>query len=285
MVPRSENIVGCAVTGACLLLMLTLVSCATTGFDLGQLNLISTAEEVSMGNRFAEEIATQYDFLEIPSVQRYVEEVGGRLVAVSDRTNIEYHFTVIDDREHVNAFALPGGWVYVYTGLLERAENEGELASVLAHEIGHIATRHHTEQMTKLLGYSLLVRLALGEDPNQYAILAARLFGTLGQLKFSRSDELEADRLALKYLWHAGYRPDALLSFLEELQSMERNEPSRIAAFLSTHPAASIRTDQVTALLDRYPTPESVTNFTDQYRTTVLEVLERYYGSSRPETG
>ena len=276
MLSRTHNVV--ALVG-CLMLMLGLLSCAATGINRGQINLISTEQEVSMGGQFAQEIAKQYRFLEVPAVKDYVEEIGRRLVAVSDRTSIEYHFTVIDDLEHVNAFALPGGWLYVYTGLLERAENEGELAAVLAHEIGHIAARHHAEEMTKLLGYSLLVRLALGEDPNRYAGLATELFGTLGRLKFSRADELEADRLAIKYLARAGYRPDAMLSFLEKLQTMEKTEPSKIAAFLSTHPAASARIEQARDLLDYYPTPGSVTNYTDRYQTIVRQALERHYGS------
>jgi len=264
---------------ACALVLFSLVSCTTIGINRGQFNLISTAEEVEMGNRFAEEIAKQHRFLEVQSIQQYVRETGGRLAAVSDRTDIEYHFTVIDDREQVNAFALPGGWLYVYTGLLERADNEGELAAVLAHEIGHIAARHHTEQMTKLLGYSLLVQLVLGEDPNQYAVLAAQLFGTLGQLKFSRDDELEADRLGLVYLRRAGYRPDSMVSFLEKLQSMARSEPSRLTSFLSTHPMAPVRVEQARGLLDSSTGPDMSVQEAERYRTTVVEPLEKYYGS------
>ena len=261
------------------LVLLGLVSCTTTGISRGQFNLISTAQEVEMGGKFAKEIAKQHRFLELPSIQLYVQEIGGRLVAVSDRRDIEYYFTVIDNRKQVNAFALPGGWLYVYTGLLENAENEAELAAVVAHEIGHVAARHHTEQMTRLLGYSLLMQLVLGEDPNQYAALGAELFGTLGRLKFSRNDEMEADRLGMNYLWRAGYGPDAMLSFLGKLNSMERREPSRIAAFLSTHPVGPARVEQARNLLVSYPTPDSPADSASRYRAAVLEPLERYYGS------
>jgi predicted Zn-dependent protease len=261
------------------LLLFGITSCTTIGINRGQLNLISTAQEVEMGNGFAQEIEKQYRFLEVPSVQQYVQAIGGRLAAVSDRKEIEYHFTVVDDREQVNAFALPGGWLYVYTGLLERADNEGELAAVVAHEIGHVAARHHTEQMTKLLGYSLVVQLVLGEDPNQYAALAAQLFGTLGQLKFSRDDELEADRIGVTYLRRAGYRPDSMVSFLEKLQNLSRSEPSKLTAFLSTHPMAPVRVEQARGLLDSSTGPDSSAGEAERYRTTVLELLERYYGS------
>ena len=270
-------------TCACTMALLCLISCTTIGINRGQINLISTAQEVEMGTRFADEIAKQYRFLDVPSIQQYTREVGARLAAVSDRTDIEYHFTVIDDRDHVNAFALPGGWVYVHTGLLDRADDEGELAAVLAHEIGHVAARHHTEEMTKLLGYSLLVQLVLGEDPNQYAALATELFGTLGRLKFSRNNELESDELALEYLSRAGYRPDALISFLEKLHRMENEEPSKIAAFLSTHPIGQVRLARARNVARQYPAPGSSADLTYRYQSTVRTPLARYYGSP-PET-
>ncbi len=261
------------------LLMLSLVSCSTIGMSLGRVNLISTAQEVEMGNRFADEIAKQYRFLDAPDIQLYVGQVGTRLAAVSDRTDIEYHFTVIDEKDQVNAFALPGGWIYVYTGLLNEAEDEGELAAVLAHEIGHVAARHHTREMTKLLGYSLVMQLVLGQDPNQYAALAAELFGTLGQLKFSRDNELESDELALKYLSRAGYGPDFLLSFLEKLQGMESTEPSKIAAFLSTHPIGQVRLDRARNAARQYPGhPGLSPDLRSRYRTIVRAPLARYYG-------
>ena len=267
------------VCGTAIAVLLNLVSCSTIGINRGQINLISTPEEVEMGNKFAEEIAKQYKFLDVPSVQQYVAQLGGRLAAVSDRTDIEYHFTVIDQKDQVNAFALPGGWVYVYTGLLEEAEDEGEIAAVLAHELGHVAARHHTEQMTKLLGYSLVTQLVLGENPQQYAALAAELFGTLGQLKFSRANELEADGLALKYLSRAGYEPAALLSFLEKLHGMETTEPSKITAFLSTHPAVQIRLDAARDAARRYPAPDPSPDLRSRYQTLVRTPLARYYGA------
>jgi predicted Zn-dependent protease len=269
---------------AAILLTLILVSCSTIGINRGQINLISTAQEVEMGNRFADEIAKQYTFLDVPGIQHYVGQVGARLAAVSDRTDIEYHFTVIDDKDQVNAFALPGGWVYVHSGLLNEAEDESELAAVLAHEIGHVAARHHTEEMTKLLGYSLLMQLVLGEDPNQYAALAAELFGTLGQLKFSRNNELEADELALRYLARAGYSPEALLSFLDKLHGMERREPSKIAAFLSTHPIGEARVDRAREAARQYPAPASSPDLQSRYEAAVRTPLARYYGSSSEPT-
>jgi len=270
--------------GASVLLMLSLVSCSTIGINRGQINLISTSQEVEMGNRFADEIAKQYRFLDVPDIQHYVGQVGARLATVSDRTDIEYHFTVVDDKDQVNAFALPGGWVYVHTGLLNEAEDEGELAAVLAHEIGHVAARHHTEEMTKLLGYSLLMQLVLGEDPNQYAALAAELFGTLGQLKFSRNNELESDELALKYLSRAGYRPDALVSFLEKLHRMEGREPSKVTAFLSTHPIGQVRLDRAREAARQYAAPAPSPDIQSRYEAAVRTPLARYYASPSEPT-
>ena len=260
-----------------LLLMFGLVSCEAISSFVRHVDLISTEEEVSLGKQFAQEVAKQYRFLDVPSVQKYGSDVGARLVSVCDRRDIEYHFTVIDDREHVNAFALPGGWVYVYTGLLQKAQNEGELAAVVAHEIGHIAARHHTKELTKRLTYATAIQLVLGKNPNQIAVLVADWVGTGWGLKFSRDDELEADRLAIKYLSLGRYRPDVMVNFLEKLKGMEENDPNRVLPFLSTHPAASVRLEQARALVAPYATPDSVTNFTARYKDAVLEVLNRYY--------
>ena len=125
--------------------------CATTGINSGQVNLISTPEEVQMGKEFSTEVESQFEIYENVEVTGYVQRVGNRLVQVCDRKDIEYHFSVIN-KDELNAFALPGGYIYIYTGLLSELDDEAQLAGVLAHEIGHVTSRHATERLTAMYG-------------------------------------------------------------------------------------------------------------------------------------
>jgi predicted Zn-dependent protease len=176
-----------------------------------------------------------------------VNEVGQRTASVSDRRDITYHFKVIADKKQVNAFALPGGHVYVYEGLLLQASNEAELAAVLAHETGHVVARHSMEQLSKQYGYNLLVSLILGNQPGRWSGIAANLFGTAGLLKFSRDDEYEADNLAVTYTNAAGYSPGAVADFLGKLESLEGREPGKLETLLMTHPPTAERVARVKA--------------------------------------
>jgi predicted Zn-dependent protease len=227
--------------------LMSLTGCATTGINRGDFNLISSPQEVQMGDSLSLEVESKYPLLKNAKVGAYVNEVGQRIVSICDRRDITYYFNVIADKKQVNAFALPGGHVYVYEGLLLEASNEAELAAVLAHEVGHVVARHATEQLTKQYGYSLLVSLILGNQPGRWSDLAANLFGTAGLLKFSRDDEYEADKLAVSYTNLAGYRPGAVSDFLGKLEAMEGREPGKLETLLMTHPPTSERVNRVKA--------------------------------------
>lgn len=218
-----------------------------------EINIFSRDEEVRLGWQLSQEVKRQYPILKHPELTGYVNQVGQRIVAVCDWRDIEYHFTVIDDPKQINAFALPGGYIYVYTGLLRTAESEAELAAVLAHEVGHVVARHATKRLTKLYGYSFLMSLILGENPAQWQRIIADLFGTMGILKFSRDDEFEADRLGATYLYRAGYDPWAMLTFLQKLQGLEKQEPGRLKTLLSTHPPTRDRIRRVEELIRGWP--------------------------------
>ena len=233
--------------------LLLLTACATTGINRYQPNLFSTEEEVRMGAEFAKEVERQERLLPDVQIQNYVDQIGQRIAALSDRPNIKYHFKVIDKPDQVNAFALPGGYIYVYSGLLKRVESEAELAGVLAHEIGHVAARHATERLTLMYGYQLGVSLLLGEDPSEIAKLVSNLFGVGGLLAYSRRDEYEADRLGVQYANSAGYDPNGLLSFLKKLKEMEKREPGLLEQLLSTHPPTSERIKRVREQIARLP--------------------------------
>ncbi len=249
--------------------LLIAVSCQTTGINRGQLNLISTEEEIRLGQQLSGEIENEQPLLNNPAIQQYVSQIGQRLAAYSDRPDLPYSFKVIDNDEQVNAFALPGGPIYVFTGLLKFADNEAELAAVMGHEIAHITARHSTEQLTKAFGIDLLAQLILGRDPSTSAVLATNIVSSLGMLKFSRNDEIEADRLGVQYMFRAGYNPNAMLSVQEKLASLQEGQSSRVLNFLSTHPMSQDRILSIKREIAALPPGRPVGYFEERYRETI----------------
>lgn len=257
----------CALTA----ILASLTGCATTGVNRGDFNFISTAQEVQMGDSLALEVENKYPLLKNETVTAYVNEVGQRIVTVCDRRDIQYYFKVIADKKQVNAFALPGGHVYVYEGLLLQASNEAELAAVLAHEVGHVVARHAMEQLSKQYGYNLLVSLILGNQPGRWSGMAANLFGTAGLLKFSRDDEYEADKFAVTYTNAAGYAPGAVADFLGKLESLEGRDPGKLETLLMTHPPTTERVARVKAETAAFSSP-SKGIFSERYLSKISSI-------------
>jgi len=222
-----------------------LPACAPQGSGLlRDFNIISTAQEVELGKQFSREVNKRYPLLEDGAVTDYVAELGSAVAAVCDRQDITYHFHVTQSDE-VNAFALPGGFIYVNKGLILKAENEAELVSVLAHETGHVAARHSAEHFSKRLGFDLITSLLLGEQPDFWAKQAVNLFGTTSLLAFSRADETESDLLGVRYMVSAGYDPQAMVSFLEKILAEREHRPGGLEQFFSTHPLTEDRIRRV----------------------------------------
>ena len=234
------------------LVPLVLAGCATTGINRGQLNVITSDEEVKMGQEMSAEVAKQYEIYNNAAVTAYVQHVGMKIVQNCDRRDIDYHFTVIK-KDEVNAFSLPGGYVYVYTGLMKVVDDEAQLASVIGHEVGHVAARHATERLTAQYGYQFVVGLILGENPNAYAKLITDMVSTGGFLKYSRNDEFEADQLGAKYTYAAGYDPAGMVELLGKLKGLEAREPGKLETWLMTHPATSDRLARVQAEVAGFP--------------------------------
>lgn len=225
--------------------------CATTGINQGQINIISSGEEVSMGQELAVEVEKEFPVYPDAQVNAYVDGVGQKLARISDRPDIQYHFAVIA-KDEMNAFALPGGYIYIYTGLLSELEDEAQLAGVLAHEIGHVTARHSTERLTTMYGYQILTSLLLGENPNMWAELVTNISSTGGFLAYSRKNEFEADRLGVKYSSTAGYNPAGVVELLGKLHSMHDREPGKLEELLSTHPPTSDRIAEANAVIRGY---------------------------------
>lgn len=219
----------------------------------GQMQFYSVEREVAIGRQLASEVDRSSRIINDPVVAEYVNRIGQNLVLNSD-AKVPFTIKVIDSSD-VNAFALPGGYLYVHRGLIEAAENEAELAGVLAHEIAHVAARHGMEQASKgqFLNLASIPLIFLGGWGGYAIQQAAGLAVPLSFLKFSRGAEKEADRLAAQYMWASGYDPNALVSFFEKLQARDKKKPGTLSKLFSTHPMTGDRIKEVQELLVRFP--------------------------------
>jgi predicted Zn-dependent protease len=216
-----------------------------------------TEKEVRQGREVAAEVDRQAKFVDDPVITEYVNRVGQNIVLHSD-AKVPFTIKVIDSDE-VNAFALPGGFFYVNKGLLLAADNEAELAGVMAHEIAHVAARHAVENQAKasLLEYAALgASIFIGGIPGMIYQNTAGI-GLLGIfMKFSRGAEEEADKLGVQYMYAAGYDPGAMSTMFEKLEAKNKKKPGLIARAFSTHPAPPDRRASASALAARFPERE-----------------------------
>ena len=198
-------------------------------------NFYSLEKERALGRQLAQEVERQAKIVDDPLISEYINRLGQNLVRNSDAKG-PFTFQVIESSE-VNAFALPGGYVFVYSGLMHIADEEDELAAVMAHEIAHVAARHMTRQATK---DQLVAMAASGIGLRGWTGYAARQAAGLAIpttfLSFARKDESEADYLGVQYLYAAGYDPTGALSIFEKMEALERRQPGSISRAFSTHP-------------------------------------------------
>jgi predicted Zn-dependent protease len=219
---------------------------------------ISQQQEVAMGADYAAQIDAQLPLVRDAQVTQYVTTLGGRLASVTDTRGLTWHFTVVNSRE-VNAFAVPGGHIYVNRGLIERAENMSQLAGVLAHEIGHVTRRHSVEQLEQAQGANVGVTLACtltGACQSGASQAAINLGGSALFAKFSRSDEAEADAEAVATTVRAGISPRGIPGMFGILLADRQSSPDALEAFFTTHPLAEDRIASTEALIAGYSSAE-----------------------------
>jgi predicted Zn-dependent protease len=205
------------------------------------INFYSLEKEIALGKQLAQEVERQAKVIDDPVIAEYVNRVGQNLVRNSD-AKVPFTIKVLDTEE-VNAFALPGGFFFVNSGLLLKAETEAELAGVMAHEIAHVAARHGTRQATKgdLMQIGTIPLIFMGGWAGYAIRQGAGLAIPMGFLTFSRSYEREADYLGLQYLYKSGYDPTAFVDFFEKIQTLEKKKPGSVAKVFSTHPMTDDR--------------------------------------------
>ncbi|WP_257462301.1 M48 family metallopeptidase [Archangium lipolyticum] len=218
---------------------------------IGEL-VLSPQDEMRLGSQLAAQVRQQEKVLDDPQVQSYVNALGQRLVSQAPRQErpFDFHFTVIDAPDNVNAFALPGGHIFVYSGLLRAASNEAELAAVLGHEVAHVTSGHARQQLASQVGLGTLQQLLLGDNPHALAQLGSAIAAQGYLAAYTRGMESEADKRGLLYLDQSGYDPAAMARFFGKLDKLQGSRPNFVSSFFATHPNPGARAREVSSLIE-----------------------------------
>ena len=267
---RSAPIARATRRAVVLVLSLTTASCA-----------VSTQQEVQMGANYATQIDTQLPIVRDAQVVNYISTLGNALAAVTDTRGLTWHFAVVDSKE-VNAFAVPGGWVYVNRGLITRAQTMDQLAGVIGHEIGHVTLRHTVQQMqqSQQVNGGLMALCTLTKVCESGAGQAAiNVGGSALFASFSRTDEAQADAEGVRTTVKAGIDPHGIPEMFRILLSERRTNPSAVDAFFATHPLEEDRITSTNNQIAAYP-PAQLRNL--RVDTDAFQQLKRRLNSLPP---
>jgi len=216
---------------------------------------ISQQQEVQMGQEYAQQINAQLPIIQDPELNRYINVLGDSVARLTRRRDLDWHFFIVDAQE-VNAFAVPGGFVYVNRGLVERADQMDELAGVLGHEIGHVLRRHTIKQMEKAQGANIGVTLACiltSICNSQIAGAAINIAGGAVFARFSRQDEAEADAEGFDNVVRAGISPVGMVTMFQKLLAERRTRPGAVESWFITHPLEEDRIQAIQAKINQLP--------------------------------
>ena len=222
---------------------------------------ISQQQEVQMGQEYAQQINAQLPIIQDPELNRYINVLGDSIARLTRRRDLDWHFFIVDAQE-VNAFAVPGGFVYVNRGLVERADQMDELAGVLGHEIGHVLRRHTIKQMEKAQGANIGVTLACiltSICNSQIAGAAINVAGGAVFARFSRQDEAEADAEGFDNVVRAGISPVGMVTMFQKLLAERRTRPGAVESWFLTHPLEEDRIQAIQAKINQLP-PSTLTS-------------------------
>ena len=226
--------------------------------------LYSTEREVNIGRNISREVEKEYELAKDPNLIERINKITENIADVTDRRDVNYYVTVIEAKEeekedgsNINAFALPGGYVYLYDGLVDFVDNDDQLACVIAHEVGHIVAKHSIKKLQAIMGYTLLSIAAVGTQNAEFARGINYAFFNL-LLAYSREDELLADKLGVRYTKAAGYDPRAMIDFLEKLREKQKKEPLRARSVYRTHPYFS---ERITAIKKELGEPLTIRDY------------------------
>lgn len=246
-------------------------------------NLYSLEKELALGRQLAQEVEKQAKLIDQPVIAEYVNRLGQNLVRNSD-AKVPFTIKVVDNDE-VNAFALPGGFFFVNSGLVRLAENEAELAGVMAHEIAHVNARHGTRQASRaqITNWASIPLIFLGGGIGYGVRQATSLALPLTFLKFSRGFEKEADFLGVQYLYKTGYDPNAMVTFFERLQAKDKKKPGTLSKAFGSHPPTGDRIKEVQKAITEFLPMRAEYAITTSEFDQVKERLARLQG--HPKAG
>ncbi len=266
-------------SGKIRLLILSLTSCLLIGCAVNpitgeeELMLVPESQDIEIGRKYAPEVEKQLGGkIDNPSLQNYIDSIGQKIARISHKPGWEYHFVAVEDKS-INALALPGGYIFITKGMLEKLTTEAQLAALLAHEIVHVTARHSSAAMSREMGLSFIFLglSAAGAKIPQDAGRAVGLTLQLIGLKYSREHEREADVAGVDYMVVAGYNPYGAVELQQMLQDQDKMRP---AEFLSSHPSPGNRIISLNARIQtRYDSPEKLKIGKNDYRRSVLDRL------------
>ncbi|HUW19251.1 MAG TPA: M48 family metallopeptidase [Sedimentisphaerales bacterium] len=265
------------------LLLLCVVSCFSAGCALNpitgeqELMFFPPEQDIEIGRQYAPEVEKELGGrIANESLQNYVDSVGQRIARVSHQPNLQYHFVALEHKS-VNAFALPGGYLFITRGMLEKLETEAQLASVLAHEVVHVVARDTTNQMSNEIGMGLLLAAAASATTSRSVSTVAGLTRQILSLQYSQKDEREADLGGLDYMVRAGYNP---YGAVETMHILERQHGTSPIEFFATHPSPQNRIGYLTRRIQtKYDNVSGLRVAREDYGRYVLEPLSRQPGS------
>ena len=240
---------------------------------------VSLQEEAELGDAYAAQVQREVPLIRDTEAVTTLNRIGDDLARRADRTGRQYTFYLVDSPE-VNAFALPGGHIFVHRGLIESADEASELAGVLGHEIAHVTERHGIEQMKKRRGAGTLVTIIyvlLGREPGLVEQIAIEAGGAAVFARYGREAEREADRRAVETLPAAGYDPEGVATFFEELLAQQAREPGLLDTWFSTHPTSRERVDNTRAMIRTLNVDRArLTDDTPEYQAFRARVRQRH---------
>ena len=228
-------------------------------------NIFTDAEEFQFGQAFVAQHEREITLYRDPVVTNYINDLGQSLVRYSKRSNIRYTFKVVSTKG-INAYAVPGGFIYVHLDLIRAAKTESELAAVIGHEIGHIVGRHSMKRLTQVYGVEILKQVILGEDPSAVKKIIADILAAGLLFRYSRDAERESDFYGVQNVYDAGIDPEGAAIFFETLREMRGREPSALEQFLSTHPVPSERVVNVRNQINALPPKSGLRTDSSRFR-------------------
>lgn len=245
--------------------ILVTLGCGSTS-TTPHFNMISVEDEWQLGAQMSHDLASQLQFANDPEALTYLRNMGERMVSQSSLATEPWDFQIVKNDE-VNAFTIPGGHVYVNTGLIKAAHSASELAGALAHEVSHGVLRHGTQEMSRQFGINILANAALGKNPSTYQQVLAQVISGGATAKFSREQEKEADDLGVKLMHGAGYDPAGMANMFRTLLAEQKARPSAVQRFFATHPLTEDRIKDVEAQASKLPKKSNLITDEPEFHT------------------